>query len=227
MDYLTLCKEVAADAGTIAGFQNVTTVVGLSGRPAKLVGWVRDAWIDIQNERNDWSWMRRRFGPVAMTAGVDSYTATAFGISRFGEWLQDRSGFRTFAIYDPDQGTAQTRAMDQISYDSWIERWGRGDHPSQMPVEWAISPTREILVGPKPDKAYMISGEYRISPQELSADGDVPEMPAQYHRVIIPRAIRLASSSDEAWNSLQDKTNQYGELRSALVREQTPTPSMW
>lgn len=222
MDFLTLCKEVASDAGTVAGFQSVTTVSGLSGRAGQLVGFVRNAWIDIQNERNDWLWMRRRFTAVALTPGQKTYAASALGVSRLGEWLGDRPAFRTFTIYDPERGPAGETEMTQIPYDRWIERYGRGVHDQQMPREWAQAPTREIVIGPSPDKAYMMSGEYRLSPQILTVDADVPEMPDVYHRVIVPRAIRLAASSDEAWNALNDKTSQYSELRNALVREQTP-----
>lgn len=222
MDFLTLCKAVASDAGIVSGFSSMATVVGVTGRPAQLVGWVRDAWIDIQNERNDWLWMRRRFGPFPLTPHKNIYTPAELGITRLGEWLGDRRAFRTFSIYDPEQGPGQEGAMEQISYDSWIERWDRGAPDEQKPREWAISPTRELLLGPAPDKVYLIRGEYRASPQILLEDGDVPEMPEQYHRVIIPRAIKLAASSDEAWQALQDKTSQYSELRNALVREQTP-----
>lgn len=227
MDFLTLCKQAASDAGTVAGFQTVTTVAGLTGRAAQLVGFVRDAWIDIQNERNDWLWMRRRFGPVALTPGTKTYSAAALGVARLGEWLGDRPAFRTFSIYDPDQGVASESEITQVAYDRWIERYARGSHDAQMPREWAQAPNRDIVVGPTPDKAYRLSGEYRLAAQILSADADVPEMPDQYHRIIIPRAIRLAASSDEAWQALADKSNQYAELRSALVREQTPNISMW
>ena len=222
MNFLELCKATASDAGTVAGFQTVNSVVGLTGRAAQLVGFVRDAWIDIQNERNDWLWMRRAFGPVALTPGQKVYPASALGVTRLGKWLGDRPGFRTFTIYDLERGPGSETEMDQISYDLWVEQYRRGATDQQMPRSWAISPARELVIGPPPDKVYMMSGEYRIAAQVLSADTDVPEMPDEYHRVIIPRAIKLAASSDEAWQALVDKTNQYAELRSALVREQTP-----
>lgn len=222
MDFLALCKAVASDSGLVSGFASISTVANVTGRAAQLVGWVRDAWIDIQNERNDWIWMRRRFGPVPLAAGTSEYAAADLGISRLGEWLGDRPTYRTFTIYNPLQGPSHETEMAQISYDRWVERWGRGAHDQQMPREWAVSPTRALLVGPTPDKPYLIRGEYRASAQVLEAGGDVPEMPEQYHRVIIPRAIKIAASSDEAWQALIDKTNQYGELRNALVREQTP-----
>ncbi len=229
MDYLSLCKAVASDAGTIAGFNSIGSVNALSGRAAQLVGWVRDAWIDIQNERNDWIWMRRRFGPAALVVGKNDYTASDLGVDRLGVWLGDRPNYRTFTIYDPapERGPAHESPMTQISYDAWMERWGRGVHDRQQPREWTVSPTRAILVGPTPDKSYVMFGEYRAAPQILTLDNDVPEMPDTYHRVIIPRAIRLASSSDEAWQSLADKTNQYSELRNALVRDQTPPVMIW
>jgi hypothetical protein len=47
---------------------------------------------------------------------------------------------------------------------------------------------RSLLVGPKPDKAYVVRGEYQRGPQTLADDGDVPIMPTQYHDAIVWRA---------------------------------------
>ncbi len=226
MNFLQLCKEAAGDSGTVAGLPNLTTVAGATGRAAQLVAWVRDAWIDIQNERNDWLWMRRRFTGKALTIGQMEYSAANLDLTRVSEWLPDRPRYYTFTIYDPDQGQGSEAEMSMISYDQWIYRYGRRTQDTGRPSEWARAPDGKLLIGKKPDKAYVISGEYRLTPQELATDADIPEMPTQFHRLIIPEAVRLAARSDEAWQALTAQCQQYERLRAPLVREQTGTPDM-
>jgi hypothetical protein len=191
-----------------------------------VIGWTRDAWIDIQLERNDWRWMRKRFDQP-LIAVTPEYTATTLGLLGVGEWLGDRNDFRTFSLYDPAIGKSDEQSLQQISYDLWVERYARGSHDNQRPVCWAVTPSNGLAFGPTPDKVYRVAGEYRSAPQELTADGDIPEMPAAYHRVIIVEAIRLMARSDEAFNALTAYGAQYDRLRNALVREQTPTVNMF
>ena len=98
----------------------------------------------------------------------------------------------------------------------------RGAHAGRRPRHWSVDNDGQLLIGPKPDRQYGIAGEYRVTPQELQADTDIPEMPAQFHRVIIGEALRLMHRSDEAVQALALNNPQYNRLRNALVREQTP-----
>jgi hypothetical protein len=225
MNFLQLCRRVAEISGTVAGVPDFTTVAGATGRVAQVVGWVRDAYVDIQNERPDWLWMRRTF-TAPLTIGQIEYSAADLGITNFGSWIDDlpAEGWRNLTIYETgDQ--EQEGEITQIPYPLFRQQYLRGVHDANKPTEWAISPQSELLFGNKPDKAYIVSGEYRQAPQELALDADVPEMPAQFHGLIVHEAIRLMARSDEAFQVITVQTQQYERLRNPLVIQQTPPVS--
>lgn len=222
MNFLQLCQAVAEDSGTVAGVPNFTTVVGATGRVKQVVGWTRDAYIDVQNERDDWLWMRSDF-EKALAIGQIEYTAAGWALTDVAAWLPDLpdEGWRNLSIYEVGL-EEQESEIRQISYSAFRARYLRGTHDQQKPVEWAISPQNALLFGPTPDKAYVIKGEYRTTPVTLAADADTPLMPAQYHRVIVQEAMRLMSRSDEAFQVLAAQAQQYERLRQGLANNQTP-----
>jgi hypothetical protein len=222
MNFLQLCQAVALDSGTVAGVPNFTTVTGATGRIAQVVGWTRDAYIDIQNERNDWRWMQQEFSaPLVIDQIV--YTAADLGITDHGAWLHDLpgEGFRVLSLYETGYQD-QEGEIEEVPYTLFRQRFMRGTHDANRPTQWAISPRDELLFGNKPDKAYIVNGEYRMAPETLAADADTPTMPAAYHRLIVLEAQRLMARSDEAFQVIGEKADQYARLRSGLVREQTP-----
>lgn len=225
MNYLELCKKVGKTAKTIQGISNITTLVGATGRIADVAAWVSDAWVDIQNERNDWMWMRRRFnGPL--TIGLSAYAFGDMGIARFAQWLPDIPGWRNVSLYDPAIGQQDEGHIEQIGYERWADMYDTGTHDAQRPTSWAIAPDGKIVFGPKPDKAYQVRGWYRVGPQILTNDTDIPEMPIHHHQLIVIEAIRLNARGDEAVIGIQVANDQYARLRGPLVREQTPMVSM-
>lgn len=222
MNFLQLCQAVALDSGTVAGVPSFTTVTGATGRVKQVVGWTRDAYIDIQNERNDWRWMRRSFAAQLVIDQIE-YTAAELGVTDLGSWLPDvpSVGFRNITIYE-DGLQEQEGEITEIPYELFRQRYQRGSHDANKPTDWAISPLDRLLFGNKPDKAYWVRGEYYMAPEELAADADEPSMPSRYHRVIVQEALRLMARSDEAFQVLLTQAQQYERLRNALVREQTP-----
>lgn len=225
MNFLQLCQAVAEDSGTVAGVPNFTTVVGATGRVAQVVGWTRNAYIDVQNERNDWRWMRQSF-TAPLTIDQIEYDGADLGLDDFAYMVPDlpAEGWRNLSIYE-DGKPEQEGSIYEIEYNLFRQRFLRGVHDANKPSQWAMSPTDTLLIGNKPDKAYILSGEYRTLPEELALDTDVPSMPARFHRVIVQEAMRLMARSDEAFQVLTEKASQYDRLRNSLVREQTPTPT--
>jgi hypothetical protein len=67
-----------------------------------------------------------------------------------------------------------------------------------------------------------VDARYRRKAQRLLADDDLPLMPEDFHRVIVGEALRLMARSDEAFNVLIEKSQQYERLAAALVIDQTP-----
>lgn len=221
--FLELVQDLARESGTLAGGVNLQTVVTPgNGRAEKMVSWVRKAWINIQNERSDWPWMRREF-TAPLTIGKTRYAASELGIEdRFGQWASDRPRFPTFTLYDPDQGKADEGAIRQIDYDLWRASYARGVHDSNRPYQWAVSHVDELVIGPTPDKAYVLSGEYRRSPQILAANNDVPELPQQYHGAIVWEAMKLLGIADESPATTSSAIGEFILARQNLNRDYLP-----
>lgn len=221
MNFLQLCQAVALDSGTVAGVPNIVTVAGATGRVEQVVGWTRDAYIDIQNERDDWLWMRVPFSHALVIDQIE-YDGADLGLTDFAYMLPDlpAEGWRNLSLYEVGSED-QEGSITQIEYNLFRQRYQRGTHDANRPCEWAMSPQGTLLLGPKPDKAYVLKGEYHMQPEELALDTDVPSMPAAYHRVIVQEAMRLMARSDEAFQVLAEKAQQYDRLRSGLVRTQT------
>jgi hypothetical protein len=220
--FLELVQDLARDSGTLAGGVNIQTVT-LAGnaRADKMIGWVRKAWVNIQNERSDWPWMRREFS-APLTIGKVRYTAADFGIARFGQWVRDRPRFCTFSLWDTDIGQADEGAIREVDYDLWRARYGRGAPDANRPTCWAISPMQEWVCGAMPDKAYQLVGEYRLAPQILQANNDVPELPEQYHRAILWEAMKLLGIADESPATTSGAISEYVLVRQNLDRDYLP-----
>ena len=219
--FLELAQSVARESGSFDP-TILTSVTGLTGRPAKIVNWVNRAYINIQNSRRDWGWL---FAPFSdeLIPGSAVYTPQSFNLTRFASWSTDRDWWQPVTLYDPAVGVSDENAIPRISHELWKTKWDRGDQTNhQRPVEYAISPRNEIEFGPIPDKAYVIRGQYQKGPQVLAAAADVPEMPERFHDMIVWEAIRLMMLSDGDFQEAQFPTLEMVGLRHQLELDQLP-----
>lgn len=220
--FLKLTQDLARESGTLAGGVTLVTVAGVTGRADKLASWIRKAWVNMQNERADWPWMRAEF-TSALTIGQKRYTAAQLGITeRFGLWVGDAPDFRTFTLYDPALGVADEGEIRQIDYRDWRVRYDRGAQEQNRPTDWAVSNAQELCVGATPDKAYVMRGEYRKAPQVLTESNDEPELPEQYHGAIVWEALKLLGLSDESPATSTGAISEYILARQNLNRDYLP-----
>ena len=226
MDFLALCNDVARETGTLSGGASLVSVTGLTGRADKIANWVRNAWLNIQNERDQWFWMIRDFTASVTVAGGARYTGAQLSQTRVAKWIGDSKEEITFSIYDPAIGLTDEGEITEISWALWRSRYGRGYHDPGKPIEWAASPQNELCLGPTPDQNYTIRGLYRLTPQTLTASADIPEMPERFHRCITWEAIRALANSDEAQISANTATQDFVLLRQALNRDQLPATTV-
>lgn len=223
--FLQLCALLATRSGAVGAAP--VSVIEQSGRQAKCVDWIMNAWTLIQNDLPSAFWLQGELSATALTINDMSYSASDLGVSsRFSAWKGDRHEegriFRPWTIYDNSIGQADETALSEIPYSLWRQRYDRGTHDAQRPTEYALAPDQSIRFGPKPDIAYRVRGEYRKTPQVLAADDDEPEMPSQYHEMIVWRAIMLIADHDESDPAFQKAAPKYAAMMMNLQRDQLP-----
>lgn len=221
MNFLSLCQEVARESGTISGTLPSSTV-GQSGRLLLIVGWTNSAWRRIQNRRPDWRFLKKQFSGTTI-ANTRAYTGASFGLTDHAEWLtQIAPGAASMSIYLTTDGVATERDLPYVDYASFYIRFMRGAQISGYPYCWTISDDNEVLLGPIPDGSYTIKGFYRRTPQDLSANADIPILPERFHGLIPMVALTELAEFDEAPTQFQTWTMRKRELNAALERDCLP-----
>ncbi len=214
--FLELCERLAEESGGTG--RAPVTVLSQVGRQKKIVNWVRDAWVKIQNERPDWFFLRAEF-TATLTPSNASYSAASLSLTRWGEWI---GGHRSFSLYDTAIGRTDESYLEQVPFETFRGRWDYLDPDENRPTEYAIAPDGTLRFGATPDDDYTIRGVYRKTPQILTANADVPDLPARFHDIIVSRAEMLMAKHDEAITALELASREYRELRTQMERDQLP-----
>lgn len=223
--YLQLCaslRQATTDSGT-----GPSAVTGQTGELARIVQWVADAWHEIQQEQDSWRWMRKSF-TVSATSGDGAYafgdctdTVSAVAIARWSRWHKS-----TFKCYLTSAGVGGEYALHWLPWEDFRRIYRYGTQTNAPPYHVSEDPTQAFVLGPIPDATYSVSGDYQIGPQTLSADGDTPEMPAKFHKLIVYDALIRYGFNRVAPEALQLAQVEGSRLSSALRRDQLPQISI-
>ena len=82
------------------------------------------------------------------------------------------------------------------------------------------------MIGPAPDVAYKVAGEYIRNAQVLAASADIPRLPVQHHAVITYRALMYLAEFDEAKDAYQLAMVHYTPIWDSLIADQLPTMTL-
>ncbi len=220
--YLELSQALARESGTVSG-TNPTAVSGQVGRLLKIVEWIVEADVAIQNLHTGWLWKQKTFSGTT-TASSAKYAPTSFSITDLREWLRDdlETGYQPHTIYLTATGVSDERPLREITWQQWRSTYGRGSQTNNYPTVYAISPAREFCLGAIPDATYTVQGEYAQNAVRMTADGDTPGMPEEFHDVIVWRALMMLAEFDEARDQRTTAVLKYNELLEDLQHSQLP-----
>ncbi len=216
MNFLALAQRVAMECGLRGAVP--TTVSSQSGNLARIVTWANEAWLEIQNERRDWAWMRSS-ASFATVSGQATYTAAQAGVTDLGMWARD-----TFRNYVTTVGTRSEVFMDFLPYDAWrnMYQYGANRFTTSRPIVIPIMPAIDLGFGPVPSGDYTITGDYYRSPSSLAADTDTPSLPTKYHMAIVYRAMMFYGGFEAATEVYQRGETEYRRLMRGLSADQLP-----
>ena len=222
MNYLQLCQRMRQECG-ISG-TGPSTVVSQTGNLKRIVDWVNTAWIDIQTSHQDWDWMRASasFPTVSGQAIYELGTGTGtvgIAAANFGKWDRD-----TFRNYDTSVGTNSEVFMGFIQYDTWRDSYFYGAQrlTTTRPIDMSITPSKGIALGPPPTAGYTITGDYFYAPLDMTADADVPALPAQFQIAIVYRAMMSYGAYEAAPEVYQRGELEFGKLMRRMTADRIP-----
>lgn len=202
MNFKDLVSTLAREAG-VSGGGNISSVSSPSGETARLVGWVRQAHIDIQKLWFDWKFLWQDFG-INTEAGKADYNAPLEKLW----WDRDKAKL-----------DGQSIADHVIEYELWdgYEEPGTG-----KPNRVVIMPNGSLKLLPTPDGIYSLSMPFYRTPQVLINDNDIPIIPEAFHDVIWMRALLKYAYYEAAPEVLERVGTEYPELLGALESSQLP-----
>lgn len=207
MQFLQMAQKVRQ----LVGMQgNGPSSVSATGAEGLFLANVQDAWEDLQNAKKYWKWMRSEKS-FNLAIGITTYTLlTIFGPGyRFKRWLKD-------CFYITVSGTK--RKLRFIPYERF-KYLHMNDTTNSLVYEFTISPSDNSLIFNRPNDLYTIDCGYQKGNQSLVGATDVPELPVDYHMLIVYDAVNRYANTVQL---PQDYSMRQAELFGMLLRDQNP-----
>lgn len=201
MTFLELCQRLRQEVG--AAGTGPATVTGQNGEMQRLVGWIQQAWRELQTERRGWrfAWTE---GEVELSVGFRDYALP----SDFEHWIKD-----TLRI-----GDDSLRALDYVDF----RRLYRTPASEQSIGAACITPDFKLRLSSLPTTDTALGFEYYRTPQELTDNGDVPRMPARFHLLIVYRAMIQYGLYENAPEVVQQGNSNATQMMDDLMMSELP-----
>lgn len=212
--FLELCKRTARECG-VAG-SGPTSVTSQVGEHERVVNWVKDAYLDIQNLHQDWDFL---WGEdyLVLDSGVSSYTAPFTDNA-----IRDFDGVLT--IYDTAVGDSDKSPLKEFPYRVFRQRYLDKARTTRRPVRISVKPNETaLLVDPVPDQAgYRIDYAYWRDSHILTDGTDQSLIPEKHNMIIVWRAVMKYAQYEEASVLLQTAELEYNRALGALQESHLP-----
>ena len=227
---LQLAQKVASEGGTVPGTKPTDTTTQTDPYLVKIIRWVDDAWVQVQNAHASWLWMQSEFYGN-LTSGTQRYAYTSFNdltsattIDRFADWIINRDPYYDsgISLYETAVGVSDEGPISFRDWDEFYKTQLRGTVNTGKPSLFTVAPDQKLVFSYTPDDTYTVRGRYRKDVQRLAADADVPECPARFHDVIVDVALMMLGTHDEAPSQLPLWQMRLSRNFCALERDQLP-----
>lgn len=180
--------ELVRDTRLLCGMQGTgpTSVSAVQGVEEVLTHFVRDAYVDIQNLREDWTWMEES-QTFSTESGKDTYESIDVF---FTNTLPLKKYQNDSFIIEANGSKKYLQYMDR----DVLERQTLNSTETGVPSRFSIDPSSfAITLKSIPDGVYDVSFRYQKNPQLLESDSDVPTLPVAFHTLITYKATEKMS----------------------------------
>jgi hypothetical protein len=132
----------------------------------------------------------------------------------------------TIKSYKTSLGVANEFALSELPYLTYRSVYQTGPIVPGTPICFALAPNRKLLLGPKPSDEYTVNGQYWKAPQVLAADGDIPEMPEEFHMLIVWMALERYGLFESAGECIATGQKYAKRIMNRLELNQLPDIDM-
>lgn len=226
MNFLALVQRLRSEC-EIPGTTAPSTVVGQSGQLLRLVNWIAASYEDLQNAKDHWRWLRRPF-TFNTVANDDSYAYTdatdvdATGaITRFSHWWAHDEADQ-YQCYLTASGVSAQYRLIYLPWEQFKFLYRFSTQTASTPINVSVDHQNNLVLGPKPNGIYTVTGDFQRSMQTLALDADIPEMPLAYHMLIVYRAMEKYGSNSVAAEVFARAQLESARLMNALTLNQLP-----
>lgn len=206
MTFLELVQAFHRECG--ASGLAPSTVVSQRGEAGRLVAWIKQADIYVQELWENWKFRRSTYNEVTAIGSNDLPVVT------------DAAWFDPDTFQIKEAGTTEYYPIEVVEYDA-IKNEVR-DTDNGLPYRVVIMPDGTLEVDPPADGVHTIRGDYYTNPIEMAANIDVSAIPPRYHRVIIGRALILYGNYENASEAKTQGQEIYMEQLARLENNQLP-----
>jgi len=212
--FLTLVQDLFREVGA-AGVAPTTTV-SQTGEANRLVNYVHDAELEIQNMWVDWKWLRKTLTFYTGTQNQTGIFTTLNGAvsaqpTDLSEW-----DWKSFFIYPAGATTPtnlETYEWQDVRQETFITT------SYAQPWRVIVMPDNTFRFDMIPDQSYQCFCEYRSVPYDLKNDADVSNIPARFaNRLIIEWArMKYGLFENAPEQTAAAKLHIYGTLDDAGI----------
>lgn len=217
MNFLSLAQAVKRESG-LGMESSIVSFATAAGDDRRMFQWVNWAARDITLSKPGW---RFRRGAATLASTTDqANTPAAFGLTDFASWKPATKTYKPSA-YMISQGAGTESELQWLEYDQFRAIYIVGVQTPGVSVNWTISPSNELLLGPAPASAHFVRADYIKDYTDMTADADVPTIPSSFHMLIVWRALMEYGGFDAAGEVYQRAERNYNSSFPQLVLDQT------
>jgi hypothetical protein len=211
MNFLSLAKRLRQEAG-ISG-TGPATVLSQTGEMLRVVDWILAAYEDIQNAHTSWRFLRTNFS-FSTVDGQQQYTPAQAGVTDMGSWVQEG-----ISLYS---SAADEQFLTYTPWDNFKAVYGIGTHRTTKgrPTVVSVTPANSLALWQLPDAVYACLGEYYKTAATMTADADIPNIPARFHMAIVWKALMYYGAYAAADEKYAHGKNEFGRLMRQMELDQ-------
>jgi len=185
--FLQLVQALHRESG--ASGTAPTSVVNQTGQNLRLVNWIKDANLDVQNLWLNWKFLYSTDTGRTLTPGDNTLAAP----DDFGDGMWDVTTFRIVPEGDTQEQHIDVQQFEDVKDELLDESEG-------TPFRVTVMPDDSLRFEGTPDAEDEFRAVYYRGPDEdeLAVNSDESSIPSRFRRVILGRALQLYANYESA-----------------------------